>query len=228
MKSGFFVSFCLLLTSGLIYFDAQFRAYFSRPDVYIAEIERLQEKLKSEKFSRQIQRYEFEEFKQYVATLLPNELRDQNQKEQRYQMRSLASVVQKVQSESLLEMKAHSLFEEAKKFFRDKNYKSAIQKLNEINRRHPYFAKMPEVYFFLVESYYQTDEFDEVVTVVNKMVDLYPEFELTGYALLRAAKVFEMQDRHDEAVIFYETVMRTFPQREIASTAEASLRAIEL
>lgn len=199
-----------------------------RPDRYLAQIDQLKEKLKSKEVEQQVLQYQFQEFKQYVATLLPNELRKKDRLEKDYPLRSLASVVQKSSSSNLLEMRAGTLFESAKKEFRNKNFKVAASQFAQLARQYPYFAKTPEVFFFLVESYYQVDDFEQVVVYVNKMVDLYPELELTGYALLRAAKVFEKQDRHDEAVVFYETVLKTFPQREIASTAEAALRAIEL
>jgi TolA-binding protein len=228
MKSSLFLSYCLILTSGIVYLQSEVRSHFARPDRYISEISHLKEKVKEEKFRNEMALHEFLEFKQYVATLLPAAVKEKGPGEASYKLRSLASVVQKPTSTSLVEMKALDLFEKGKVSFRDKKYPEAAKIFGQLIKNHPYSAQIPEALFFSVESYYQLQEYDQVVQNVNKMVDLYPELELTGYALLRVAKVFENQDRHDEAVLFYETVIKTFPQREIASTAESALRAIEL
>lgn len=227
MKNALFLSYCLILTSGIVYFYSEVRAYFLRPDVYITQIEDLKLQLKEKDLKNKSDLHQFLEFKQYVATVLPEAIKAKPQ-EKNYPLRSLASVVQKSTSTSLLEMRALKSFEQGKEQFRDKKYREAARTFQLLVRQHPYSAHLPDAYFFLVEAHFQLEEYDQVITNVNKMVDLYPELELTGYALLRAAKVFELQERHDEAVVFYETVIKTFPQREIASTAESALRAIEL
>ena len=106
MKSGVFLSYCLILTAGIVYLQSELRAHFNRPDKYIAEISHLKEKVKEKEFRNEIDRHEFLEFKQYVATLLPEAVKQKGSGEASYKLRSLASVVQKPKATSLIEMKA--------------------------------------------------------------------------------------------------------------------------
>lgn len=228
MKNNLFLSFCLLLVAGVVYSNHVFVSYFNRPEIYISQMSDLKEKVAREKFKHELTTNEFLEFRQYVATLLPTAIEKKGQGEASYQLRSLASVVQTHKSESLIEMKSRLLFEKGKSLFREKNYVESNKVFAKLLKDHPYSAHVPESMFFAVEGYFHSQEFDQVIAIVNKMVDVYPELEITGYALLRAGKVYELQDRHDEAILFYETVLRTFPQRAIAGTAESALRAVQL
>lgn len=217
-----------MLVAGLICLNHSVTSYYSRPEIFTAQMKELKEQVAREKFKNSLTMNEFMEFRQYVATLLPEAIEKKGPGEASYQLRSLASVVQTEKSESLIEMKARLLFEKGKTLFREKNYIQSNKVFAELIKNHPYAAQIPEAMFFSVEGSFHAQEYDQVITLVNKMVDVYPELEVTGYALLRAARVYELQDRHDEAIIFYQTVLRTFPQRQIASTAELALRAIEL
>ena len=60
------------------------------------------------------------------------------------------------------------------------------------------------------------------------MVELIPHHELTGFALIRLGRIYEMQNRNEEAVDIYKTVLRSYPQRDVASQAKASLKGVEL
>lgn len=226
MKTSVFLSFSLILTSAIVYFYGEVRYYFNRPDIYLSQIKNLRQEVAREKFRHQLTSYEFAEFRQYVATLLPDAVKTKDEKN--YPLRSLASVVQKGKNESLLAQRAKDLFERGKAEFRDKKYTLSNRTFMQLLRDHPYSAHIPEAMFLIVEGSYQLQEYDQVISTVNKMVDLYPELELTGYALLRAGKVYEAQERHDEAISIYQTVMRSFPNRGLASLAQDSLREIEL
>ncbi len=226
MKNSVFLSFCLILTAGIAYFYGEVRYYFNRPEIYLSQIKSLHKEVAHEKFRHQLTSYEFHDFRQYVATLLPNAVETKDAKS--YTTRSLASVVQKGKNESLLTQRARLVFEKGKDQFRQKNYLESNKTFTKLLRDHPYSAHVPEAMFLLVEGYFQLQEYDQVISAVNKMVDLYPELEVTGYALLRAGKVYETQERHDEAMSIYQTVIRSFPNRGLASLAQDSLREIEL
>jgi TolA-binding protein len=226
MKNSVFLSFSLILTSAIAYFYGEVRYYFNRPEIYVSQINELKHEISAEKFRRQLASYEFQDFREYVATLLPNQIKTQDAKS--YQMRSLASVVQKSSNEPLMVQRAREMFERGKALFRDKKYTESNKTFVQLLRDHPYSAQVPEAMFLLVEGYFQLQEYDQVIAYANKMVDLYPELEVTGYALLRAGKVYETQERHDEAMSIYQTVMRSFPSRGLASIAQDALREIQL
>ena len=60
------------------------------------------------------------------------------------------------------------------------------------------------------------------------MIRLYPESELTGFALLRLGKIYEGRDRIEDAAEIYRSVAFNFTQAELKRQAEASLKAVEL
>jgi TolA-binding protein len=228
MNTNLFVVFILSLTCGMTYFYAELREYFNPLDQYKEKVVHLEEKVKEERFRHLLTSYEFQDFRVYVATLLPKAIEEKGPGEKSYQLRGLASVVQKGSNEKLAITRSKVIFEDGKKQFREKNYDIASMKFREILKDHPYSPYVPESLFLLVEINFMTRKYDQCVSYANKLLDLYPENELTGFAMLRLGKVYELQDRQDDAVEIYKTVIKVFPSREIASLASESLRSVEL
>ncbi len=228
MKTTVFVSYCLALTTVMTAFYGQARQYFNRPDPYLHRIEKLKESVASEQFKLLMTQAEFEDFRQHVATLLPGVIKQKGPGEKSYQYRNLASVVEKNTSDAVAGMKAKQLFEEGKRYFRAHQYDRAIDTFTEVIGRHAYSAYVVEAMFLQLEANFQIRHFDECVAIMNKMLDLYPASELTGYAMLRVGKVYEFENRHDQAIQLYQTVLQVFPQRDIAGLANDSLRAVQL
>jgi TolA-binding protein len=210
------------------YFYAELREYFNPLDAYKERVAKLEESVKAEKFKHLLTSYEFHDFRAHVGTILPNAIKEKGPGEKAYPLRSLASVVQRRTNEVLVVARAKNIFEQGKTYFRQKNYELAAQQFQLVVKDHPYSAHVAEALFLLVESYYLTRQFENCVMAANKMIDVYPEFELTGYAMLRLGKVYEYQERHEEAIEIYKTVMKAFPSRDIASQANNSLRSVEL
>jgi TolA-binding protein len=85
-----------------------------------------------------------------------------------------------------------------------------------------------ESYFLMAEGHFLSNELEECTAIVQQMVDLFPQHELTGFALIRLGRIYEIQNRNEEAVDIYKTVLRSYPQRDVASQAKASLKGVEL
>lgn len=228
MNTNIFVIFCLSVTLGFTYFYAQVREHFSPKDHYAAKIKKLEDVVERERLKHLLTSYEFADFRAHVGTLLPEAIKNKGPGEKSYPLRSLASVVQKSENANLNISRALNLYEESKKLFREKKYSLATQSLKLLIQKHPYSAYIPEAMFLVVESEFVLRNYDECVAYTNRMLDLFPEFELTGYALVRLGKVYEMQERHQEAIEVYQTVLKSFPQRDVANVAQGSLKAIQL
>lgn len=228
MNTTVFVSYCLALTTLMTVFYGEARQYFNRPDPYIHRIENLKEDVESQKLKTLMTQSEFEDFRQYVATLLPGVIHEKGPGEKSYQYRTLASVVSKDSSDDFGNMKARQLFDKGKKYFREHQYDLAAQTFADVIGKHAYSAYVVEAMFLQLESNFQMRHFDECIAVMNKMLDLYPSSELTGYAMLRVGKIYEFNDRHDQAIQLYQTVLQAFPQRDLASLASQSLKAVQL
>jgi len=62
--------------------------------------------------------------------------------------------------------------------------------------------------------------------VIQRMIDLFPGHEVSGFSMIRLGKIMESRGRASDAIDIYKTVLRTFPQREVASQAKASLAGV--
>lgn len=82
-------------------------------------------------------------------------------------------------------------------------------------KHRPDSIHIPESYFLLVEGLYQTREFEECIEWIDKMLVLFPEDELVGFALLRLGQLFTFQDRFEDAVDVYKTVIHTYSKNDV-------------
>lgn len=225
MKNYILASFCLLLTAGWAFFYGQAKAYYTKPDQYLVKIEKLKQQLGKEKLRSVLVQYEFEGFRQHVATLLPGVIQEKGNGEASYPYRSLASVVQKTEVEALLVLSAKQIFSKAKSDFREKRYQEALIGFDKVIRDHSYSAHVPESLFLKLESHFQLREFSKALKAYEALLQLYPADELTGYAMIRVGKIYEYENRFDDAIQVYRNVLLVFPQREVASLAREQLRA---
>ena len=217
-----------ILLVGWISMLGIFREHFSKNDVEKERIPILQSELERERLRSEVLKEQFLDFKVHVANILPQAL-DQYEKDERgFPLRSLASLTQKPRVDKLSEAFSLAPFERARHEFSQNHFEEAAQLLQKYIREYPYSVKLPESYFLLMESYYQSKNFSECTKTVDLMVRHFPENEMTGFALVRLAKMMEEQGRAREAMEVYRTVLKSFPYRDVASTAAESLRRIEL
>ena len=226
MKVHVYALFTLALATLILGGYSFLKDHFYDPSPYEHHIGRLEEQVRREKFKLEIARLESEEFRQSVATLLPNAMKDES--ELNYPKRLLASVTQSQQADYYRTLQANTLFMKAKSFFRAKDYVSANPRFEKIIQEFSYSENLSEAYFLLSEGYYQLGQYEPCVRYIKEMVQLFPETELTGFALLRLGQVYEIQDRPGEALQLYKTVLRSFPQRGVASQASQMIRSVNL
>ena len=60
------------------------------------------------------------------------------------------------------------------------------------------------------------------------MIRLYPDSELTGFALLRLGSIYERRDRIEDAAEIYRSIVAHFSQAELRGQAAAALKAVDL
>jgi len=228
MNTNVLVVFILTLTLAESYFYACLRDFYSPAKNLRVQVSQLEDKVKSERLKHLVDSYEFAEFRNYVATILPNAIKEKGEGEKSFKLRSLASVVQNGSNEALAIEKAHMAFDTAKKYFREGKFEESNKLFALLIKNHPYSAYLPEAMFLLVEANFQLHQYDQCLVWGNKMIEVYPENELTGYAMVRLGKIYEYQDRHEEAMDIYKTVIKSFPNRGLASVAENALRSEQL
>ncbi len=232
MSTNMFVVYILAITYGMTLFYTKAREHFTPVDAYKEKIVHLEHKVKEERVKHMLTSYEFQDFRSHVGSILPEAIKkrdvDFKNSEKSFPLRTLASVTQRQPSNPLAFTRAKNIFEEGKRLFRDKKYEEAATSFTLLVKKHPYSAYIPEAMFLSIESNFILRRYDQCIEHANRMLDLYPDSELTGYALLRLGKIYEQQERHEEAIEIYKTVVKSFPFRDLASLATQQLRAIEL
>jgi TolA-binding protein len=228
MKLSTFLSFILVLTVGWMQFYSAVRETYNGISDLKAELERMRKASDEEHLHFALQREQFLEFRQNVATLMPGVVKEHGLGEEGYPYRSLASTIVKSAKDDVRKAIVKTLFESGKEHFRKKNYPKAAKLFRQVIDRYSYSHYVTESYFLLSESHYLENELEEATTVIQQMVELFPSHELTGFALIRLGRIYEGQNRNEEAVDIYKTVLRSYPQRDVASQAKASLRGLDL
>ncbi len=225
MKTSGFLVFMLILLSGFIGLNGYVRSAFTPVDSLNKQIASLKEQAREAKFKQLLAQDSLRDFQAQVATVLPSAIEGKSI-EEAYPLRQLASVVSK--GDALNIERASSAFEKAKRQFRDKHFEDSEALLGDLIERHPESTHVIEAHFLLAESQYQMGENEKAVGTIETMISLFPESELTGFSLLRLGKIFEKQDRLEDAADIYKAVLKNFPQAEIARQAETSLKSVAL
>lgn len=218
----------LVLTAGWMQFYSATREIFNGIGEYKEQITRLRAANEEEHLVMALEKEQFLEFRQNVATLMPGVLKEKGLGEEGYPYRSLASTVTRGEAEQIRKTIAKTMFERGKGYFRKNEFAKSKRVFKQIIDHYGYTPYVTESFFLLAESHFQENEFEECAGVIQQMVELFPNHELTGFALIRLGRIYEMQNRNEEAVDIYKTVLRSYPQRDVASQAKASLKGIDL
>jgi TolA-binding protein len=212
---------------GWMQFYAAVRERFNGISDYKAEIATLRSRNEEEHLAMALEQEQFLEFRQNVATLMPDVLKKNGLGEEGYPFRSLASTITRGEADQVRQAIAKTLFERGKEYFRKKEYQKSTRLFKQIADKYSFTPYVAESYFLRSESHFQMNELEESTTVIQQMVELFPHHELTGFALIRLGRIYEIQNRNEEAVDIYKTVLRSYPQRDVASQAKKSLRGVD-
>ena len=225
MRNSWFLVFILILFSGFLAVNAEIHEHFSPAQNLAKKVAQLEQQKRQADLRSTLAADQLNEFKSQVAMILPEAINKRGQGEQ-YPLRQLASVVSKGQP--LLLERASSEFEKAKAEFRQKHFEDTAALLQDLIAHHPESTHIIDAYFLLVESQYQTGQQEKAVDTIETMISLFPESDLTGFSLLRLGKIFEKQERLEDAADIYRSILTNFHQPEIASQASSALKAVAL
>lgn len=225
MRNSTFLVFILILLCGYVSLNGYIHQRFTPVESLNKQIAQLKEKNRETQFKEQLAQDQLAEFRSEVAVMLPGAIKSKSA-EEAYPLRQLASVV--AHGGALNIERASSAFEKAKTEFRDKHFEDTAALLQDLIEKYPASSHVVEAHFLLAESEYQMGENEKAVGTIETMISLFPESELTGFSLLRLGKIFEKQERLEDAADIYKAVLQNFKQPEIASQASASLKAVAL
>ena len=229
MQRSHFASYILILMIAWLQVYAAVRDVYGGHRLAEEQAHRARESYRKLEHRLALEREAFVEFQQDVATLLPNELKTKGRGGDGYALRTLASVVTPGPlADPQAQFLAKSLFEQGTREFDQKNYAASVTTFEKLIQKFGYTHYVPRAYFLLADALYQMNELEQSTETIQRMIQLFPIDESTGLAMVRLGHIYEERKLNDLAVDVYKTVLRTFPQRDIAAIAKSSLRGIEL
>lgn len=227
MKSPVFATICVILFAAYLQFFSMMRYKFSGINELRSQIAHLKSDLEKERFKSELVRYELQDYRQHVATLVPQAVKGKENTYEGFQIRSLASVVAATAGQVNIE-RASSIFERAREAFRAQKFEESNRGFEKLTKLYPESVYLVEASFLLAEGYYQVKNYEGCLRVIDEMTVRYPDNELTGFALLRLGKIFESQDRKEDAADVYHAVLRAYGDETLRKQATAQLRSVEL
>ncbi len=211
-KTSGFAVYILVLALGWFAFYEKVQDHFSDRHDILASYRRTKESLQERDLEVAMLRDQFQDYQQEVAAQLPARSllsRNPMQLPLSDTLRVPASVTDSSQS----------LFDRARRLFRDKKYTEAISAFDELIVKFPASSKMVESRFLRAESLYLMQKDSEFVESVQEVVGLYPENELTGFLLLRLAELHLKYQRKDDAKEVYEVIQSQFQNPQLTQKA---------
>lgn len=227
MKSLNFIVIATLVLVGNLEIYRHFQFHFSGVDQLKTQVSKLRQSIKSQELKNSLIRYQFDEFKQEVAAELPQFADKMKKNEDGYPLRNIASIAVAPAFDKKIE-KASSLFEKGKKYFREGKFPQSNKLFLGLIERHPESIHVVESYFFLIEGKYQLKELEDCVGFIDSLMSKYPESELTGWSLLRLGKIYEIQERFEDSIDVYKTILGTYQDKELKKQAGTQLSNIKL
>jgi TolA-binding protein len=222
--NSLFIIFCLVLTMGLMESYYLFQEHFSPVHENQRQISKLKKQVELKKLEVAELEARIYDFQQQVALQLPA-LQQIEKSPKTLPLRSLASVTQKPLEGFEL---SGILNERAQIEFRKKDFKSSAQTFRSLIQKYPTSPLVIQAYFFLAESLFLSGQQQECLDIIDQMISLYPDQELTGFIMLRMGQVLQVRNRSEEAGEVYRTVMQAFASNlELRNQAQKLMQSVD-
>ncbi len=221
-QNSVFIVFCLCLTLGLVTAFSVFSRYFGSGQNQEIRLTQLQKQIDKENFEKELLAYQLKDIQQSVASALPSNKKLQAQTD----LKNFASALRKPASESELDMSG-AMFERAKTYFTDKEFDKAISEFRKLTEQYPFSQHNVESRFFMAECYFVKKDYKSSLSLIDEMVSLYPDNELTGFILLRMGQISEINNQYEEASEVYRTVQKNFKNDKLKAQAKQLAKNLE-
>lgn len=221
-RNSVFVVFCLSLTVLLTTAYTAFVRHFNNGQIYQAKIEKLQHRIDQERLSNTKLSYQLKDFQQTVAQMMPSNKMLQAKLEEK----NFASSLRMPASEEKLDLSS-VVFERGKRYFQEKEFDQAIREFRKVTNDYPLSAKNVESRFLTAESYFLKRDYKSSLSVMDEMITLYPDNDLTGFILLRMGQISEANNQYDEASEIYRTVIKNFKNDKLKAQAKSLAKNLD-
>ncbi|MBX7232267.1 MAG: tetratricopeptide repeat protein [Bdellovibrionales bacterium] len=199
------------------------------PTPYLKKkIASLQIELKRSHLRELLQVENLQQFRQDVAVILPEALKHVTQKPKDYPLRNMASVLMTSQNEKLAMIGAKNLFLTGKALFKKKDFISARRMFDKVIKNYSYSEHVIESFYLLSECEYALGNLESSQAIIDQMVTLFPESEMTGYALIRLGIILSERHFVENAIQTYRLILNTSPYQGVINLAKSQLSELGL
>lgn len=188
------------------------KQHFSGEEELKIEVSHLNKEIEQKELERQIALHRSKVFRQQVAKIIPEYIQ---KAPKNFRIRNLASVVNEDIGDILPLEKATEMMEDAKYHFQAEQWLKVIAILDRLVELYPNSVHGVEANFLLMESLYQTNELEECLEQIERMLSLYPENPLAGFSMIRMGNILERYDRIDDAIGIYNKIISIFPKEKV-------------
>ncbi|MFZ4403995.1 MAG: tetratricopeptide repeat protein [Pseudobdellovibrionaceae bacterium] len=190
----------------MLYAYNQFNSYFNSDAIFKDEIAALKSQVENEKLKNTLISYQTLDFQQNVAVLLPQSAKVIAKNDW---SKTFSQVLRAPASINAIDT-SEILFQRGKSAFAEKDYASATKLFIKLNEDYPLSPYKVHAYFYIVEMSFLKKEYKKATTDIEFMVDLFPEHELSGWALMRLGEISEKNYQYQEAAVIYGLVKDNF------------------
>jgi len=146
MPMGIFSFWILILTVAILQWFTVVREHYNGNKLLQKKIAALEVKVKKEKLKTELALFQFRDFQQSVATILPGVSKSIPE----YQRRTIASIVGSPDSTNLNMHTAQAIYDGAKAAFREQDYEKASKLLQDLINKFPLSVHIIDAHFLLV------------------------------------------------------------------------------
>lgn len=219
----------MTMTFASLLFLAEVRDTLNGAEVHQKSAKFWKEKVAREQLKKLIAMGQFADFKQDVALLLPEQIKIQKVEQEKQKLRDLASVIpHEGVHEITLGHSASAMLEKGKNLVRKRDYQPGIDELKHLIDKFPDSVHVVEAHYLIVEAFSQQDKNTAVIEWVDRMVELFPANRLTGYALLKAGNLYELDGRHQDAIKVYKIIVAVYDDKNLIEQAQKAVRGLQL
>lgn len=219
-----FVMMALSLSVGTLGAYTVFLNHFGQGHELQAQIRHLEEKFREEQTRNNLLSYQLQDLQQTVAMALPSDKKLVAKLNETG--KSLASSLRIPASVSRIDTSSVA-YAQAQELFKKRKFTEAASKFQELSEKYPTSGYVVQSHFFVVESLFSKKAYKECLDEIEKMMMLFPEHELTGFAMMRMAAISDSNGQLGEAKEIARTVLAYFQHPDLVKSAQTYLSKVE-
>ncbi|NQZ18693.1 MAG: outer membrane protein assembly factor BamD [Bdellovibrionales bacterium] len=223
-----FASIAMTFIGLLFLADVRYKLNTAKEHKELAEF--WKKKVAREQLKKLIALGKFADFKQEVAVLIPEMIIEKRKAEaEKQKLRDMASVIPHEPTHEIsLGFTAEKILNMGKEKVKKREYKEGVQILERLIHKFPDSHHVVEAHYLIIEAFARQEKNSLVVDHVEKMVELFPENRLTGFALLKVGDVYEIDGRHEDAIRIYKTIVAVYKDPKLLKEAKKAVKEPQL